>query len=45
MAFGVGTTTFADTRRPVKVVKELERWTKAQGAKSVADLTGCVETM
>jgi dihydroorotate dehydrogenase (NAD+) catalytic subunit len=48
-AVGIGTATFADTRRPVKIARGLERWTRTQGAESIADLigrikTGCVKT-
>ncbi len=42
-AVGIGTATFTDTRRPVKVAKGLERWIRSQGSDSIADLTGRID--
>jgi dihydroorotate dehydrogenase (NAD+) catalytic subunit len=42
-AVGIGTAAFADTRRPVKIAKRLERWVRSQGVGSIADLTGRLE--
>lgn len=41
-AVQMGTATFADPRSPRRVVRGLEKWTRAQGAASVADLVGAV---
>ena len=43
-AVGVGTATFADTRRPAKVARGLQRWARSQGVGSIAELVGSLET-
>ncbi len=42
-AIAIGTGLFADPRLPVKVGRGLERWVRAQGRETVAELVGAVE--
>jgi len=43
-AFEIGTALFADPRSPSRILKGLARWARSQGANSIADLIGAVET-
>ena len=42
-AIGMGTALYADPRSPVRVLRGLERWARAQGCGSIAELTGAFE--
>jgi len=42
-AVGMGTALFVDPRIPARVVRGLERWTAAQGARNIGELVGRVE--
>lgn len=41
-AMGVGTAMFVDTKRPVRIARDLEQWATSQGAANIAELTGAV---
>lgn len=43
-AVALGTTLFADPRAPIKIARGLAKWVRLQGAASVAELVGRVET-
>ncbi len=43
-AVGVGTAMFADTRRPGRLVRELDRWVVSQGVASIDELTGSLQS-
>ena len=42
-AVAVGTATLRDPRRPVRLVRDLDRWMTEHGVGNTGDLTGCLE--
>ena len=43
-AVEVGTALFADPRAPIKIARGMGKWAQSQGASSISELTGRVET-